>query len=77
MQIILSQMETSIPIIYKYFLNRHIWTINETLTGTTNLSQSGSWSNCNEEEHYSSKTSRTGASPSDSILYHTQDAIKP
>ena len=44
-QIIYTYMASNIPIKYELFLNRSIWLIDRTLTGTTILGQSGPGSN--------------------------------
>ena len=43
-------MTSGIPIEYEWFLNRSIWHIDETLTGTTTSGKSGPGNNVNEEE---------------------------
>ena len=55
------------PIKYKWFLNRCIWPINGTLTGTTIPGNSGPKSNNNEEVLSISQISKTRASPSDAV----------
>ena len=45
-----------------------IWPIDGTLTCTTTLGQSGLGSNCNERVLHICQSSRTGASPSDSLV---------
>ena len=47
--------------------------IYEILTDTTNPGSSGSKSNGNRGQFHISQSSRTGASPSDAGLCHTQD----
>ena len=42
-------MTSSMSIEYEYVLDRHIWLLDETLTGTTIPDQSGSGSTDNEE----------------------------
>ena len=54
-------------------MNNSIWPIEETLTGTTTLNQNGHGSNGNEGEFHIWQSSRIGASPSGTVLYHTQD----
>ena len=49
------------------FLNRSIWPINESLTGTTNLGPSGPGSNSSEGVLHILQISRTGASPLDVV----------
>ena len=50
-----------------------ILSIDKTLTGTTILGQSGPGSNGNERLLHTPQISRTGASSSDNVSYHTQD----
>ena len=42
-------MESSNPIEFEYYFDRFLWHIDETLNGTTNLSESRNGSNGNEE----------------------------
>ena len=58
---------------YKYFSNRFIWSIVGTRTGTTNPDQSGPVSKGNEGVLYTLKISKTGALPSETVWYQTQD----
>ena len=48
-------------------LDGSLWSINGTLIGATTLSQSGPEGNSNEEVIYIPQSSKTGASPSDSL----------
>ena len=64
-------MASSIPVKYQ-LLSKSIWSIDVTLTGTTILDQSGPRDNGNKGN---SALSRTGASPSDTVLCHTQDFV--
>ena len=68
-------MASSIPIKYKSFLNRSIWPIYETLTGTTTSGQSGPGSNGNEGVFHTTQISRTGVSPSDVVWCYTQEPL--
>ena len=52
-------------------MNSSIWPIHGTLTGTSNLSQSGPESNCSEGVLQIPQSSNTGASPSDSLLSYS------
>ena len=54
-------------------MNSSIWPIDQTLTSTANLGQSGPGSNSNEYVLHFAQSSRTGASPSDEVKCHTQD----
>ena len=50
-----------------------IWSIDETLRGTTTLDQSGPGSNGNEGLLHIPQSSKTEASPSDAVCCHTQE----
>ena len=52
-------------------LNNSIWSIDETLIGTTTQGQSGPGSNGSEGELHIHQSSRSGASPSDSLVSHS------
>ena len=56
-----------IPSNTKEFLNRSIWYIDETLTGTTTQGRNETGSNGNEGVPHTPPISRTGASPSDTV----------
>ena len=60
-------MASSILIKYKLFLNRSIWPIDKTLTGTTTVGESGTRSNGNEGVLHTAEISRPGASPADAV----------
>ena len=55
------------PIGYESFLDRFIWSIDETLKGTTTPGQSGHGSNCKEEVPDIPQISRNAASLSDAV----------
>ena len=61
------------PIEYKHFLKKSFLPIDETLTGPSNLSQSGPGSNGNEGVLHTPQSSRNGASPSIVVKCHTWD----
>ena len=54
-------------IILSKWLNNSIWPIDETLTSTTTLGQSGPGSNSNEEVLNTLQISQTGISSSDAV----------
>ena len=54
-------------------LNSSIWPIVGTLTGTNTPGQSGPGNNSNDGVLYIPQTSRTGASLTETVEYHTQD----
>ena len=56
-----------------YNSDSSIWLIDETQTGTITLGQSGPGSNGTEGVLHIRQSSRTGASLSDGVWYHTQD----
>ena len=55
------------PIKYDKFLNRSIWPIDNTQTGTTNSGQKRCGSNGNEGVLHTPQICRTGASPSNTV----------
>ena len=55
------------------FLNSSVWPVDGTLTGTTNLGQSGPGSNVNEEVLHTPQIFRTRASPWDAVKCQTKD----
>ena len=56
-------------------LNRSIWPIDGSLTGTTTPGQNEPRSNGNEVVFHIPQSSRTGASPPDTGYCHTQDTL--
>ena len=64
-------MASVIQIENKQFFNRPIWLTGETLTGATNLGQSGAGSNGNKGVFHTPQISRIGAS--DAVSCHIQD----
>ena len=67
MQIISSYIASSNLIEYKKFLNRSLWPIDENLTGTTSLNQSGPGNNGNEGVLLTPQISKSAASSSDAV----------
>ena len=53
-----------------------IWLTDETTTGITSLSPSGSGSNDNEGALHTPESFRTRALPSDAVEYHTKDILQ-
>ena len=61
------------PVEVESFLNGSIWPQDGTLTSTINPGQVGSRNNINNIVSHTPKISRTGTTPSDAVLCHTQD----